>query len=255
MIFFRSSELGRERLEQLRRLERVLGVRFRRPALLHQALIHRSYNQAAKPGSPKIDNETMEFFGDSVLGLVISEDLYRLYSDSDVGELAKIKAQVVSRATLGEIALSMRLDQWILMGQGEMMRAEGRRPSVIGSALEAVIAAVYLDRGLPASAKLIKKLFRQQIEQVETGESSADYKSLLQEYVLRYFKASPDYRMMGESGPGHKRKFQVSVGWKGKIYGHGSGLNKKAASQEAARVALEHVLSPIPEKRGAPPSR
>ena len=244
--------MSRERLQQLKRLERVLGVRFRRPALLHHSLIHRSYRQSAKPGTVKTDNETLEFFGDAVLGLVISEELYRLYSVSEVGELAKIKAQVVSRATLGEIAVAMHLDQWILLGQGETARGEGRRPSVIGSALEAVFGAVYLDRGLPAAAKLIKRLFRDQIEQMETGEGSTDYKSLLQEYVLRYFKASPDYRMIGESGPGHRRRFQVSVGWRGKVYGQGSGPNKKAASQEAARIALEHVLSPVPERRGGP---
>lgn len=246
-MFFRS-ELSRERMQQLRRLERVLGVRFREPALLHQALIHRSYRQSAKPGAVKTDNETMEFLGDAVLGLVISEELYRLYPISEVGELAKVKAQVVSRATLGEIAIAMHLDQWILLGQGETARGEGRRPSVIGSALEAVFGAVYLDRGLPATMKLIKRLFRDQIEQMETGEGSTDYKSLLQEYVLRYFKVSPEYRMVGESGPGHRRRFQASVGWRGKVYGHGSGPNKKAASQEAARVALEHLLSPVPER-------
>ncbi|MBI3323584.1 MAG: ribonuclease III [Candidatus Omnitrophica bacterium] len=248
-MFFRS-ELSRERLQQLHRLERVLGVRFRRPALLHQALIHRSYRQGAKPGAVQTDNETMEFLGDAVLGLVISEELYLLYPVSEVGELAKVKAQVVSRATLGEIALDLRLDQWILLGQGETARGEGRRPSVIGSALEAVFGAIYLDRGLPAATKLIKRLFREQIEQMESGEGSTDYKSLLQEYVLRYFKASPEYRMVGESGPGHRRRFQVSVGWRGKAYGHGSGPNKKAASQEAARAALEHMLSPVPERRG-----
>lgn len=226
----------------------MLGVRFRRPSLLHQALIHRSHRQGAKPGADPGDNETMEFLGDAVLGLVISEELYRLYPVSEVGELAKIKAQVVSRATLGEIAMTMHLDHWILLGQGETLRGEGRRPSVIGSALEAVFGAVYLDRGLPAATKLIKRLFREEIEQVETGEGSTDYKSLLQEYVLRYFRASPEYRMAGESGPGHRRKFQVTVGWRGKVYGHGSGPNKKAASQEAARIALEHVLSPVPKR-------
>ena len=223
----------------------MLGVRFRRHSLLNQSLVHRSYMQSAKPGSVKGDNETLEFFGDAVLGLVISEELYRLYPLSEVGDLAKIKAQVVSRATLGEIASSMKLDEWLLLGQGETMRGEGRRPSVIGSALEAVLGAVYLDRGLPAAARLIKRLFEAQIEGVETGQMSVDYKSLLQEYVLRYFRASPEYRVLGESGPGHKRRFQVSVGWRGKVYGQGSGPSKKAASQDAARLALEHVLAPL----------
>lgn len=238
--------MSRERLQQLRRLERVLGVRFRKPALLNRALVHRSHMQSAKPGSVKGDNETLEFLGDAVLGLVISEELYRLYPVSQVGDLAKIKAQVVSRATLGDVATRMKLDEWMLLGPGEAMRGEGRRPSVIGSALEAVLGAIYVDGGLAPAARLIRKLFQEQIEAVETGEASADYKSLLQEYVLRYFRATPEYRLLGESGPGHHRRFHVSAGWRGKVYGHGFGPNKKAASQEAARAALEHVLAPTP---------
>lgn len=244
-IFFRS-EPSREWMRHLQKLERVLGVRFRRPSLLNQALVHRSYRQGAKPGTVKGDNETLEFLGDAVLGLIISEELYRLYPVAEVGELAKVKSQVVSRATLGRIAVELKLDQWILLGPGEAQRGEARRPSVIGSALEAVLGAIFIDRGLAPAAKLIRRLFRQDIEEVETGEAATDYKSLLQEYVLRYFKSSPNYRTTGESGPGHRRRFHVSVAWGGRIYGQGSGPSKKEASQEAARAALEHVLAPLP---------
>ncbi len=222
-----------------------MGLRFRRLALLNQSLVHRSYMQTAKPGSVKGDNETLEFLGDAVLGLVVSEELYRLYPVSEVGELAKVKAQVVSRATLGEIASGLRLDRWILLGPGETAHGEGRRTSVIGSALEAVLGAIYLDRGPAPTAKLIRRLFHHQIKAVEAGDLATDYKSLLQEYVLRYFKVPPEYRIIGESGPGHRRRFQVSVGWRGKEYGRGTGLSKKMASQEAARVALEHLLAPL----------
>ena len=245
MIFFRS-ELNKERQQHLRKLEKLLGVRFHRMSLLNRALVHRSYRQSAKPRSVKGDNETLEFLGDAVLGLVISEELFRLYPVAEVGELAKIKSQVVSRATLGEVAVELKLDEWILLGQGEMMRGEARRPSVIGSVLEAVLGAIFIDRGLIPAAKLIKRLFRAQIEAVETGQMATDYKSLLQEYVLRYFKAGPEYRTTGESGPGHRRRFHVAVGWRGRIYGQGSGPSKKAASQDAAKMALEHVLAPIP---------
>ena len=189
-----------------------------------------------------------------MLGLVISEELFRLYPSAQVGELAKIKAQVVSRATLGEIATDFRLNEWILLGPGEMARGEGHRPSVIGSTLEAVLGAIFLDRGLEAAARLIRRLFRDPIASVETGETAADYKSLLQEYVLRYFKATPAYRIIGESGPGHRRRFHVTAGWKGKVYGEGGGPSKKAASQEAARIALEHVLAPLPRKGLTPAS-
>ncbi len=224
-----------------------MGIRFRRPALLNHALIHRSFRQSqtGREGVPKDDNETLEFLGDAVLGLVISEELFRLYPASSVGDLAKIKAQVVSRATLAQTAADLGLDEWILLGPGEMARGEGHRPSVIGSTLEAVLGAAFLDRGLEAAARLIRRLFKDEIEAVETGKTAADYKSLLQEYVLRYFKAIPEYRIVGESGPGHRRRFHVTVGWKGKAYGEGGGPSKKTASQEAARAALEHVLAPL----------
>ena len=228
-------------MRKLHQLERVLGVRFRRLPLLNQSLVHRSYMQTAKPGSVKGDNETMEFLGDAVLGLVISEELYRRYPVSEVGELAKVKAQLVSRATLAEIAEELGLDQWILLGPGETSRGEGKQISVIGSALEAVLGALYLDRGIIPAARLIMKLFQHRVEAVEAGEISSDYKSLLQEYALRYFKAAPEYRIAGETGPGHRRKFHVTVGWRGKLYGHGEGPSKKAASQEAARMALEQL--------------
>ncbi len=214
---------------------------------MNQALVHRSYLQSAHPSWVKGDNETLEFLGDAVLGLVISEELYRLYPVSEVGELAKVKAQVVSRATLAEVAASLGLDRWILLGPGEMARGEGRRTSVIGSVLEAILGALFIDRGMPVAARLIRRLFRHEIEAVQTGESAADYKSLLQEYVLRYFRVTPEYRVVGETGPGHRRRFQVTVGWKGKVYGQGLGLSKKAASQEAARIALEHLLAPSPD--------
>ncbi len=214
--------------------------------MLNRSLIHRSYAQMAKPDALHVDNETLEFLGDAVLGLVISEELFRLYPVSEVGDLAKVKAQVVSRATLGEVAAALKLDDWILMGPGEISRGEAQRPSVIGSALEAVLGAIYLDRGLKPVTRLIKKLFHRQIEAVETGQLAADYKSLLQEYALRYFKATPEYRVVAEAGPSHRRRFQVSVGWRGKLYGQGSGPSKKAASQEAARIALEHLLAPVP---------
>ena len=196
--------------------------------------------------SVKGDNETLEFLGDAILGLVISEELYRRYPVSEVGELAKVKAQLVSRATLAEIAQAFKLDQWILLGPGETARGEGRRSSVIGSTLEAVLGAVYLDRGLGPCAKLIRRFFHDFIDAVETGKASTDYKSLLQEYALRYFRATPEYRVVSETGPGHRRMFHVTVAWQGKVYGQGGGLSKKMASQEAARQALEHLLAPLP---------
>jgi len=247
--FGRFSRLRMEpvRARVLARLERKLGVTFRDKDLLNQSLAHRSYLQTPDAESVSRDNETLEFLGDAVLGLVISEELYRRFPTAEVGELAKIKSQVVSRATMGEIALEWNLDEWMLLGPGEVQRGEGKRPSVVGSGLEAVLGALYLDQGLAVTARLIRKLFKGQIQSVHTGESAADYKSLLQEYALRYFKATPEYRVVSEQGPSHQRRFRVTVGWGGKVYGTGEGTSKKGASQEAARIGLENLLAPSPE--------
>ncbi|MBI1953233.1 MAG: ribonuclease III [Candidatus Omnitrophica bacterium] len=245
-LFFRGQP-PRERTKELHQLEKALGVRFRDLSLLNHALVHSSHFSSVKPGTIPGDNETLEFLGDAVVGLVISDELYkRSPVSAAVGDLAKVKSHVVSRASLGKIAQEMGLDRWILLGPGEKARGEAQRPSVIGSALEAVLGAVYVDRGFKEASRLIHRLFHQMVEESASGESDADYKSLLQEYTLRYFRVTPDYRVVAESGPGHRRRFQVTVGWRGKVYGQGSGPNKKAASQDAAQVALNHLLSPRP---------
>ena len=242
-LFFRGPRLPKDRVQALAEAQRMLRFRFRDVTLLHQALSHRSYVHGTKAGAESQNYETMEFVGDAVLGLVICDQLYRLYPKSSVGELAKLKAQVVSRSTLALLANGMGLSRWLLLGPGERARQEGERTSVAAGAMEAVIAAMYFDRGLGPVARWIQRVFLDTIVAVETGQAAADYKSALQEYVLRYFHATPDYRVVGESGPGHHRRFDVVVSWRGREYGRGIGLSKKAAEQAAARRALDHVLS------------
>lgn len=221
----------------------MLRFRFRNLALLQQALSHRSYVHGTRAGAEAQDYETMEFVGDAVLGLVICDQLYHLYPKASVGELAKLKAQVVSRATLAGLANEMAFSRWLLVGPGESARREGERTSVAAGAMESVIAAMYFDRGLGPVARWIQRVFLETIVAIESGQAAADYKSSLQEYVLRYFHTTPDYRVLGESGPGHRRRFDVSVGWRGREYGRGAGLSKKAAEQAAAKRALDHMLS------------
>ncbi len=242
-LFFRPKALPPERLKALAEAQRALRFPFRDVGLLHQALSHRSYVHGTRAGADAKDYETMEFLGDAVLGLVICEQLYRLYPKASVGELAKLRAQVVSRSTTAELANGMTLSRWLLVGPGERARREGERTSVAGGTIEAVIAAMYLDRGLSPVARWIQRIFLDTIVAIESGQAAADYKSALQEYVLRYFHSSPDYRIIGESGPGHRRRFEVIVSWRGREYGRGAGLSKKAAEQAAAKRALDHVLS------------
>lgn len=239
----RGPRLPKDRRRTLEEAQRTLRFRFRNVGLLHQALSHRSYVHGTRAGAEAQDYETMEFLGDAVLGLVICDQIYHLYPQAAVGELAKLRAQVVSRSTLAGLANEMGMSRWLLVGPGERARHEGERTSVAAGAIEAVIAAMYLDRGLPPVARWIQRLFLETIVAIETGQAAADYKSSLQEYVLRYFHGSPEYRVLAESGPGHRRRFEVSVGWRGREYGHGSGLSKKAAEQAAAKRALDHVLS------------
>lgn len=238
-----SPKLSNERVRALHEAERALGFRFRNLQLLHQALSHRSYVHGTKAGAEHQDYETMEFVGDAVLGLVICDQLYHLYPKAVVGELAKLKAQVVSRSTLAGLANPMGLSRWLLVGPGERARHEGERTSVAAGAMEAVIAAMYFDRGISPVTRWIQRCFLDTIVAIETGQQAADYKSSLQEYALRYFHATPDYRVMAESGPGHRRRFEVAVGWRGREYGRGVGLSKKMAEQAAAKRALDHVLS------------
>ena len=242
-LFQLSPRLPKERLRALGAAQRALKFRFRNLRLLHQAFSHRSYVHGTRGGAQAQDYETMEFLGDAVLGLVICDQLYHLYPHSDVGELAKLKAQVVSRSTLASLANRMGLSRWLLVGPGEWARREGERTSVAAGTMEAVIAAMYLDRGMNAVTRWIQRLFLDTIVAIETGQVAADYKSSLQEYALRYFHATPEYRVIAEMGPGHRRRFDVAVGWRGREYGRGVGLNKKAAEQAAAKRALDHVLS------------
>ena len=242
-FFLLRSRLPKERLRQLEDAQRAFRFRFRNVHLLHQALSHRSYVHGTKAGAEAQDYETMEFVGDAVLGLVICDQLYHLYPKASVGELAKLKAQVVSRSTLAALANEMGFSRWLLLGPGERARQEGERTSVAAGAMEAVIAAMYFDRGLMPVARWIQRVFLELIMAIETGQAAADYKSTLQEYALRYFHATPEYRIVGESGPGHRRRFDVVVGWRGREYGRGVGLSKKSAEQAAARRALDHVLS------------
>lgn len=235
--------LPRERLRALDEAQRALKFRFRNLRLLHQALSHRSYVHGTRAGADGQDYETMEFVGDAVLGLAICDQIYHLYPTAVVGELAKLRAQVVSRSTLAGLANEMGLSRWLLVGPGESARREGERTSVAAGAIEAVIAAMYFDRGLGPVSRWIQRIFLETIVAIESGQAAADFKSSLQEYVLRYFHATPEYRVLGESGPGHRRRFDVSVSWRGREYGRGVGLSKKAAEQAAAKRALDHILS------------
>jgi ribonuclease-3 len=216
-------------------LEKALGVRFAEPALLRRALVHSSYvneNPAAGTGH----NERLEFLGDAVLDFIVAEKLYRDGPGLTEGEMTKRRAALVRRETLARAARAIGLGDFLRLGKGEASSGGKSKPANLAGALEAVIAAVYLDRGMGAACEVVLRLLAAERER-PVGEVR-DYKSPLQEASLSRFKTVPEYRLTGESGPAHDRRFTVQVLVDGRVLGAATDKKKQAAENEAARQAL-----------------
>lgn len=219
-------------------LEQIIGHGFERPRLLEHALTHKSY---ANEKRLKNHNERMEFLGDSVLNLAVSQILMKNCPDSTEGDLSRLRAAIVSEPTLASIARKIRLGEFILLGKGEEQSGGRNKDSLLSDCLEAVIAAVYLDSGLDAAAVLIERLFGDEIRRVCIAGGTTDYKSRLQELCQEKLKQLPLYQMVSESGPDHQKVFEVEICINGAVYGRGRGRSKKEAEQQAAREALEKL--------------
>jgi ribonuclease-3 len=243
-----------ERAEFLQRLQQLLDYRFRDPKLLDLALTHSSvaYEKQADH-SPQDDNEQLEFLGDAVLGLVVTEHLFRAYPELAEGPLTWLRAQFVSRQHLGRVGLNLSLGEYLHLGKGEEKSGGRRKTAILANAVEAVIAAVYLDGGLTPAAQLARKLLLD--EKLETLASAArsgrgvgDYKSMLQEYFQAHTLGQPMYVVTSENGPDHRKSFVVAVKLtdasnQAEILASAVGTRKKHAEQEAARLALEYLIA------------
>jgi ribonuclease-3 len=219
----------------LKELEAVLQYAFRDRSLLEVALTHRSYANE-QPGRPPEDNEKMEFLGDAVLGLVVGHLLMDEYPELDEGQLSVTRAQVVSEGGLAEVASEIGLGRWLQLGKGEEQTGGRGKPSILADAVEAVIAAVYLDGGFDATRKLVERLVSARVEALDFS-SSYDFKTRLQETAQAQLKATPEYRVLGESGPDHDKTFEVCVLIQGREWARATGKSKKAAEQRAAAKA------------------
>jgi len=187
----------------------------------------------------KINNERLEFLGDSVLGAVCATLLYQKYIEKNEGELAKIKSVVVSEDILSEIALKLQIDKILLLGKGEELSGGRTKKAILADAMEALIGALYIDSGYKTAFDFVSRCITPEINLV-TGENyHKDYKSLLQEYCQRFFHCYPEYCMIKRSGPEHDRTFWMEVRVGETVYGTGTGRNKKSAEQEAAKMAYE----------------
>lgn len=232
----------KERIKKLKYLEKSIRYRFRNKLILNQALTHKSYANEKNMGKSG-DNERLEFLGDSVLGIVISHILYNDCPREDEGVLTRYKSQLVSGVTLGHIAKELQIGEYLLLGKGEEASGGRKHISNLLCTLEAIIGAIYLDGGIKPASKFITKVFAPEIQLVKAGRGSKDYKSILQQIVLKKFKTTPSYRILSEIGPDHKKHFIVEVLISGKRHGIGSGPNKKSAEQTSAKEAL-FVIKP-----------
>ena len=224
---------------------RTVSYRFRDEGLLRLALTHRSYAQ--NETGQGISNERLEFLGDAVLGLVVTEELYRRFPKKSEGELTKMKSLVVSRQVLAEQASKMGLGQHLLLGMGEERSGGRHRKSILSDAYEALVGAVYLDGGLDAVRRFICNHLLRDMHRFLNSESHRNYKSHLLEYVQGKGWTGPEYRVLKEAGPDHEKKFTVEVRVRGETLGRGEGASKKKAEQEAARRAMETLG--LPDKK------
>ena len=219
----------------MKTLEEKIGYAFRDRTLLENALTHSSYaNEHRDKGMPS--NERLEFLGDSILGLVVADHLYRNRPDLPEGDLTRIRAALVCEGSLVEVAKSLDLGSYLKLGRGEESGGGRKRPSIQADAVEAMLAAVYLDGGIGQARKLIHNLIlNQEREKIANGR---DFKTALQELVQRESGQVLSYRLVGESGPDHAKCFSMEVLLNGQPIGAGEGRSKKEAEQAAAKAAV-----------------
>jgi len=230
--------------QELASLEDELGYQFNNIGLLREALQHSSYvNEQRDPDLQ--DNERLEFLGDAVLDLVITHILMEQFPKTREGDLSRMRATIVNESQLSLVAQRLNLGQHLLLGRGEAQSNGQEKKSILADALEAVIAAVYLDGGLQAGFEVIGRQFSEMISHVRDRLAEEDFKSRLQELVQVQFKRIPDYKIVAESGPDHDKTFEVRLSIGNSLTTHGTGKSKKAAEQAAAEVAIEKLKDEI----------
>ena len=220
-------------------LETAIGYRFKNISLLQNALTHSSYANERWHNS-LLSNERLEFLGDSVLGMLVADYLYRTFPDRPEGELTRMRADMVCEHTLATAANRIGLGEHLQLGHGEEQGGGRARESILADAMESVIAACFLDGGLDAALKIVRQFIL--VEVPVKKLHNADYKTALQELVQQKKNQVLSYAMVGQSGPDHDKKFDVEVSLNGQVVGKGSGSSKKRAEQMAAKTAIESLF-------------
>ena len=220
----------------MKQLQQKIGYTFKNEQLLKAAFIHSSYVNENRD-KVKESNERLEFLGDSVLGFITAEELYLKNPDTPEGDLSRKRASLVCEKSLYETARQLKFGNYLLLGKGEDLGGGRERPSILADAVEAVIAALYLDGGIGPAKVFVLKFSLSNPDKADTG----DYKTQLQELVQREKEQVLQYHMSGQSGPDHDKRFDFQVLLNGSVVGEGSGRTKKEAEQMAARSAIKNL--------------
>ena len=220
-------------------LEEAIGYHFKNIQLLQNALTHSSYANERWHNS-LLSNERLEFLGDSVLGMLVAEYLYRTFPNRPEGELTRMRADMVCEQTLAAAANRIGIGEHLLLGHGEEQGGGRKRNSILADAMESVIAACFLDGGIEAALKVVQQFIL--VEVPLKKMHNVDYKTQLQELVQQKKNQVLTYTLVGQSGPDHDKQFEVEVALNGAVVGHGTGSSKKRAEQDSARAAIEKLF-------------
>ncbi len=227
-------------VDKLVELESKLNIKFSNKKLLRRALTHKSFANENAELQIK-DNERLEFLGDSVLSLSISTYIFNKYDDYKEGKLAKIRSVIVSAPVLAEKASELNLGKFLLLGKGEELSGGRNRDSILADTMEAILGAIYLDKGFDFAFEFIINNFKSFIYEVDNGNYIQDYKTMLQEVIQKNSNDRPEYEVVKEKGPDHNKEFYVVVNFEKRELGFGKGKSKKEAEQEAAKHALKQL--------------
>lgn len=220
--------------------QEALGIFFNDQSLLKQAFVHRSYLNE-NPNSVLPSNERLEFLGDAILDFIVTDKLYSEFPELPEGDLTTIRASLICRQTLAKVASSLKLGDWLLLGQGEETSGGRKRESNLANTSEALIGAIYLDQGLCQAKEFVLRQLKPFLEKTKHGDISPNYKALLQELIQSEKLLPPVYHVTEATGPDHDKQFAVEVLMEDNILGSGTGKSKKAAEMEAAHSAWEKL--------------
>jgi len=215
-------------------LQESLGYQFRDEKLITEALTHRSY-------SKNFNNERLEYLGDAVLDLIVGEYLFHLFPDAEEGVLSKLRAALVNEEAFTKLAKRLNLGKYLFLSPAEENNNGREKPSILSSAFEALIGAIYLEAGFDKAKEIALRLLKEEYPEIKPEELLKDYKTTLQEITQAHFGVVPEYRLISATGPDHRKEFEIGVYIHDKEYARAKGRSKKAAQQEGAKLTIERL--------------